>query len=163
MAERAAFKLRKESTTAYIGLGSNVGEREETIRKAIDRIDRLPGTRVSAVSRFRETKPVGIVDQPDFINAAARIETKLSARELLEALLDIERRLGRIRDRDRRWGPRTIDLDLLLYDDVRIDEPGLVVPHPRLTERAFVTDALRDVMEGATLAVPGQGVLGRES
>jgi 2-amino-4-hydroxy-6-hydroxymethyldihydropteridine diphosphokinase len=163
MAERGAFKPRKESTTAYIGLGSNLGEREATIKQAVGEIERLPGTRIRIVSRLRETKPVGIVDQPDFVNAVARIETTLSPRELLAGLLEIERGLGRNREREQRWGPRTIDLDLLLYGDARIEEPGLVLPHPRLMERSFVTEPLRDIMEGSRLAVPGQGVLKRRS
>jgi 2-amino-4-hydroxy-6-hydroxymethyldihydropteridine diphosphokinase len=162
MSGRRACKLRKESTTAYIGLGSNLGEREATIRRALDEIARLPRTRVAQVSRLRETTPVGVVDQPDFVNAAARLETELSPRELLDALLAIERRLGRERESERRWGPRTIDLDLLLYGGERLAEPGLEIPHPRLLERAFVTGPLREVMAGSVLAVPGQGTLRRE-
>jgi 2-amino-4-hydroxy-6-hydroxymethyldihydropteridine diphosphokinase len=161
MTTKRAFKPRKESTTAYIGLGANLGERELTLGAAVDAIDRLPGTTVAAVSAFRETKPVGVVDQPDFLNGAARVETSLSARELLDALLAIERDLGRDRGAEQRWGPRTIDLDLLVYGDDRIDEPGLQVPHPRLLERAFVTEPLRDVMAGASLLIPGQGKLAR--
>lgn len=153
------FKPRKESTTAYIGLGANLGERGATLRRALAEIDRLVGTRVRMVSSFHETKPVGVDDQPDFVNAVARVETALPARDLLEALLQIERGLGRDRSRERRWGPRTIDLDLLLYGTARIDEPGLVVPHPRLMERAFVTEPLREVMETPSLAIPGQGML----
>lgn len=153
------FKPRKESTTAYIGLGANLGEREATLRRALTEIDRLSRTRVRMVSSFHETKPVGVENQPDFLNAAARVETALSPPDLLEGLLGIERRLGRDRANERRWGPRTIDLDLLLYGTMRIDEPGLVVPHPRLIERAFVTEPLREVMETPRLAIPGQGML----
>lgn len=156
------FKPRKESTTAYIGLGANLGEREATLKRALAEIDGLAGTRVAMASRFRETEPVGVEDQPDFVNAVARIETALSARGLLDGLLEIERRLGRDRSEEQRWGPRTIDLDLLLYGAERIDEPGLVVPHPRLLERAFVTEPLREVMETASMAIPGQGILLRE-
>jgi 2-amino-4-hydroxy-6-hydroxymethyldihydropteridine diphosphokinase len=156
---KRAFKTRKESTTVYIGLGSNLGEREATLKRALDEIDSLPSTHVSAISRFHETKPVGVEDQPDFINAVARVETALPPRALLEALLAIERALGRDRSRERRWGPRTLDLDLLLYGQEQIAEPRLVVPHPRLMERAFVREPLREVMEGRSLAVPGQGVL----
>jgi 2-amino-4-hydroxy-6-hydroxymethyldihydropteridine diphosphokinase len=161
--EKRAFKKRKESTTAYIGLGSNLGEREATLKRALAEIDRLPATRVSMVSRCHETKPVGVEDQPDFVNAVARVETSLEPRDLLESLLAIERTLGRDRSREQRWGPRTIDLDLLLYGDERIAEPGLVVPHPRLMERSFVTEPLREVMEDRWMAVPGQGMLLRES
>jgi 2-amino-4-hydroxy-6-hydroxymethyldihydropteridine diphosphokinase len=143
----------------YIGLGANLGEREATLRRALAELGRLPETKVVATSPFRETAPVGVVDQPVFVNAAARLETQLSARELLDALLAIERRLGRDRTREHRWGPRTIDLDLLLYGEERIEEPGLDVPHPRLLERAFVTEPLRDVMAGDSLPIPGQGRL----
>ena len=159
MAADRSFKTRKESTTAYIGLGANLGEREATIRRALDEIGRLPGTRVSMVSRFHETKPVGVEDQPDFINAVARIETKFPPRDLLDRLLAIERRLGRRREAGERWGPRTIDLDLLLYGNEQVREPGLVVPHPRLLERAFVTEPLREVMTGEWMPIPGQGML----
>jgi 2-amino-4-hydroxy-6-hydroxymethyldihydropteridine diphosphokinase len=162
MTTKRAFKPRKESTTAYIGLGANLGEREATLRQALEAIAGLPTTRVAAVSPFRETKPVGVAEQPDFVNAAARVETALSARELLDALLAIERRLGRDRSREERWGPRFVDLDLLLYGGEQIDEPGLQVPHPRLLERPFVTEPLRDVMPGDSLPVPGQGELLRE-
>ena len=159
---KRARKHMKESTTAYIGLGANLGERELTVRQALEEIDRLPETSVAKVSRFHETEPVGVVDQPDFINAVARVETVLSARELLDELLRIERQLGRRREREQRWGPRTIDLDLLLFGSERIDEDGLVVPHPRLLERPFVTEPLREVMTEPAIDVPGQGRLCRD-
>jgi 2-amino-4-hydroxy-6-hydroxymethyldihydropteridine diphosphokinase len=155
MAETDAFKLRKESTTAYIGLGSNLGERDVTLHRAVDELGRLPGTRVVAVSRFRETEPVGVTDQPMFVNAAARIETSLRPRELLDALLEIERRLGRDRSAVERWGPRTIDLDLLLYGEETVDEPGLCLPHPRLHERRFALEPLNDL--DPELIVAGKG------
>jgi 2-amino-4-hydroxy-6-hydroxymethyldihydropteridine diphosphokinase len=161
MTEAQRVKPTKESTTAYIGLGANLGERELTLRRALAAIDRLPGTRVVGTSRFHDTKPVGVEDQPDFLNAVARIETSLAPRPLLEALLELERGFGRDRARERRWGPRTLDLDLLLFGDRQIDEPGLTVPHPRLLERPFVTEPLREVMDGRELPVPGQGVLHR--
>ena len=161
--EKRPFKLRKETTTAYIGLGANIGEREATLRRALASVDALPATRVAAVSRFRETKPVGVEDQPNFVNAVARVETALGPRELLDRLLEIERSLGRDRSRERRWGPRRVDLDLLLHGDARVSEPGLTVPHPRLMERAFVTEPLREVMSGSGLEIPGQGRLARES
>ena len=103
-----------------------------------------------AVSRFRETDPVGYVDQPRFLNAACVVETDLSARELLERLLAVERSLGRERARPR-FGPRTIDLDLLLYGDETIDEPGLTVPHPRLAERRFALEPLAELDHDLTL------------
>jgi 2-amino-4-hydroxy-6-hydroxymethyldihydropteridine diphosphokinase len=159
MTEERAIKPRQESTTAYIGLGANLGEREATLKRALDAIDALPSTRVWMISRFHETKPVGVEDQPDFVNAVARIETSLEPRALLDSLLEIERRLGRDRSREQRWGPRTIDLDLLVYGDVEIGEPGLVVPHPRVLERPFVTEPLREVMPGPWLRIPGQGLL----
>jgi 2-amino-4-hydroxy-6-hydroxymethyldihydropteridine diphosphokinase len=135
-------------TRAYVGVGANLGEREETIRAALAA---LPG--VVAVSELRETEPVGVVDQPPFLNGAAALETELSARELLHALLEAERSLGR--ERRERWGPRTIDLDLLLYGDATIDEPGLTVPHPRLHERRFALEPLLDL--DPELVVPGRG------
>jgi 2-amino-4-hydroxy-6-hydroxymethyldihydropteridine diphosphokinase len=135
-------------TRAYVGVGANLGEREETIRAALAA---LPG--VVGVSELRETEPVGVVDQPRFLNGAAALETELSARELLHALLEVERSLGR--ERGERWGPRTIDLDLLLHGDATIDEPGLTVPHPRLHERRFVLEPLLDL--DPELEIPGRG------
>ena len=135
-------------TRAYVGLGANLGDREGTIRAALAA---LPG--VVAVSELRETEPVGVVDQPPFLNGAAALETELSARELLEALQEVERGLGR--ERRERWGPRTIDLDLLLYADETIDEPGLTVPHPRLHERRFALEPLLDLEP--ELVIPGHG------
>ena len=134
--------------TAYIGLGSNLGDRQSTIEAAISA---LPG--VVAVSRLRETEPVGVLDQPPFLNAAAALETTLSPRELLGTLLAIERELGR--ERRERWGPRTIDLDLLLYGDAVVEEPGLTVPHPRLHERHFALEPLHEL--DPELVVPGRG------
>jgi 2-amino-4-hydroxy-6-hydroxymethyldihydropteridine diphosphokinase len=106
------------------------------------------------VSRFRETEPVGLDDQPRFVNAAAVVETELSPRALLELLLEVEAALGRTRSGPR-FGPRTIDLDLLLYDDAALDEPGLTIPHPRLHERLFVLEPLVEL--DPTLVVPGRG------
>jgi 2-amino-4-hydroxy-6-hydroxymethyldihydropteridine diphosphokinase len=160
--KRRARKLMKETTTAYIGLGANLGERESTLKRALAEIDRLPDTTIRMISSFHETEPVGVVDQPDFVNAVARIETTLSARELLDGLLGIERRLGRRREHEERWGPRRIDLDLLLYGQTKIKEPGLRVPHPRLMEREFVKVPLREVMQGAYMHIPGQGTLLRD-
>jgi 2-amino-4-hydroxy-6-hydroxymethyldihydropteridine diphosphokinase len=130
---------------AYVGLGSNLGEREATLRQALEALGGTAGIEVVAVSSFRETDPVGIVDQPRFVNAAVMLETSLTARELLERLLEVERSLGRDRVVEERWGPRTVDLDLLLYGGEAIDEPGLEVPHPRLTERAFVLEPLLEL------------------
>jgi 2-amino-4-hydroxy-6-hydroxymethyldihydropteridine diphosphokinase len=130
---------------AFVGLGSNLGEREATLWKALEGLGATEGIEVVAVSSFRETDPVGKVDQPRFVNAAAALETSLRPRELLERLLDVERSLGRDRAVEERWGPRTLDLDLLLYGGESIDEPGLEVPHPRLAERAFVLEPLLEL------------------
>ncbi len=139
-------------TTAYVGLGANLGDRERTIRRALE----LLGDEVVAVSSLRETDPVGYVDQPRFLNGAARLETERTARELLDRLLAIERELGRTRE-GARYGPRTIDLDLLLYGDAVIDELGLTLPHPHLHERAFVLEPLAEL--DPALIVPGRGRL----
>jgi 2-amino-4-hydroxy-6-hydroxymethyldihydropteridine diphosphokinase len=138
-------------TRAYVGLGANLGAREQTIRAAAA----LIGAR--RLSRIRETQPWGVVDQPSFLNAVAVLDTDLSAQGLLELMLDVERRLGREREDGERWGPRTIDLDLLLYGSELIDLPGLHVPHPRLHERLFVLEPLHELVPD--LEVPGRGSL----
>ncbi len=132
---------RAAVTIAYVGVGSNLGDREGSIRRAAE----LIGAR--RLSTVIETEPWGLEDQPRFLNAAAELETQLSARALLELLLDVERRLGRVRG-GQRWGPRSIDLDLLLFGGETIDEPGLTVPHPFLLERAFVLGAARRARAG---------------
>ena len=137
---------------AYIGLGANLGERELNLRRAVELLGADPAIEVVGVSSLRETDPVGYVDQPRFLNGAVALETTLSARELLGRMLAIERELGRDRTSEERWGPRTIDLDLLLYGNERIDEPGLTVPHPRLTERRFVLEPLAEL--DAELSLP---------
>lgn len=137
-------------TLAYVGLGSNLGDREGLVRRAAD----LIGAR--RLSSLLETEPWGRANQPKFLNAAAEIETPLSPRQLLVHLLDVERRLGRERIGPR-WGPRTIDLDLLLYGDDTIDEPDLVVPHPRLLEREFALRPLAELVP--TLKIPGNGTV----
>ena len=140
-------------TRAYVGLGANLGPREQTLRRAVELIDRTSGVDVLAVSELRETEPVGAVDQPPFLNGAVALETSLSARELLDLLLDVERDLGRVRNE--RWGPRLVDLDLLLYGAETIDEPGLRVPHPRLHERGFALEPLAEL--DPDLVIPGRG------
>jgi 2-amino-4-hydroxy-6-hydroxymethyldihydropteridine diphosphokinase len=142
-------------TAAYVGLGANLGEREETIRRAVELLGVAGFVDVVAVSELRETDPVGVVDQPPFLNGAVVVETTLSPRELLELLLEIERSLGRVRDG--RWGPRTIDLDLLLYGDEVVDEPGLRVPHTRLHERRFALEPLADL--DPVQEIPGRGTV----
>ena len=140
--------------TAYIGIGSNLGERESTIRDALALLAADPELEVEAVSSIRETDPVGMVDQPRFLNAAIRLATDLAPYPLLERLLAVEQQLGRVRTGER-YGPRTIDLDLLLYGDEIVDEPGLRVPHPRLAERRFVLEPLAELDPG--LVIPGLG------
>lgn len=139
---------------AYVGLGANLGAREETLHSALEMLGDEPGVEVVGVSAFRETEPVGVVEQPRFVNAAAALETEIGARQLLDVLLDLERRLGRVRG-GMRWGPRVVDLDLLLYGDETVDEPGLRVPHPHLHERRFALEPLADLDPG--LAIPGHG------
>jgi 2-amino-4-hydroxy-6-hydroxymethyldihydropteridine diphosphokinase len=139
---------------AFVGLGANLGPKEVTLLRAVDLLGAEPGVEVLALSQLRETDPVGVVDQPQFLNGAVAIETTLSPRELLDVLLRIERELGRVRD-GRRWGPRTIDLDLLLYEGEVVDEPGLRVPHPHLHERRFALEPLVEL--DPELEVPGRG------
>jgi 2-amino-4-hydroxy-6-hydroxymethyldihydropteridine diphosphokinase len=142
-------------TRAYVGLGSNLGDREATLLRALQGLKDEPEIEILAVSSLRETDPVGYLDQPRFLNGVAVIETSLTARELLGRLLDIERRLGRRRGEGPPLGPRTIDLDLLLYGDETIAEPGLQIPHPRLHERLFVLEPLAELAPDAV--VPGRG------
>ena len=144
---------------AYVALGSNLGDREQNLLGAVEALGAEPGVDVVAVSGLIETEPVGFLDQPRFVNGVAAIETTLSARALLEVLLDVERRFGRIREGVPAQGPRTLDLDLLLYGVAEIDEPGLRVPHPRLHERAFVLEPLAELAPG--LEIPGRGPVER--
>ena len=141
-------------TRAYVALGANLGDRERTLRAAVDALAAEDGIEVVAVSTLRETEPVGVGEQPRFLNGAAELETTLTARELLDRLLAVEQRFGRVRSSGEH-GPRTLDLDLLLYGDEVIDEPGLAVPHPRLHERSFVLEPLAELAPG--LVVPGRG------
>jgi 2-amino-4-hydroxy-6-hydroxymethyldihydropteridine diphosphokinase len=145
-------------TVAYVGLGSNLGDREATLRGAVDALGADPDIAVIAVSTFRETDPVGPVpDQPRFLNGAVAVETSLSGRELLGRLLEVERRFGRVRDGVPSQGPRTLDLDLLVFGDERIDEPGLRVPHPHLHERRFALEPLAEL--APALELSGHGTL----
>jgi 2-amino-4-hydroxy-6-hydroxymethyldihydropteridine diphosphokinase len=137
-------------TIAFVGLGANLGNREKAIRDAARLLE------ARRLSTIRETEPWGLTDQPRFLNAVAQVETARTPRALLDRLLEIERELGRVRDGPR-WGPRAIDLDLLLYADRRIDEPGLKVPHPRLHERLFVLEPLAELAPDAL--VPGLGTV----
>ena len=121
---------------AFIGLGSNLGDREANLRAALEHLARTPETAVVRASSLYDTEPVGVEEQPHFLNAVAQLETQLTPQQLLWNLMLIERRLGRVRTQ--RWGPRPIDLDLLFYDDRTIAEPDLTVPHPEAHRRAFV-------------------------
>jgi 2-amino-4-hydroxy-6-hydroxymethyldihydropteridine diphosphokinase len=141
-------------TRAYVGLGANLGDRESTLRAAVGDLAAEEGISVVAVSTLRDTKPVGVGEQPRFLNGVVSLETTLSARDLLDRLLEIEQRFGRIRVPGEH-APRTLDLDLLLYGDEEMDEPGLMVPHPRLHERRFVLEPLAELAPG--LVVPGRG------
>jgi 2-amino-4-hydroxy-6-hydroxymethyldihydropteridine diphosphokinase len=148
-----AANIAPVSKTAFVGIGSNLGDREDNLRRAVELLSAEQGVEVMAVSEIRETEPVGPVEQGAFLNGAVRVETGLGPRELLERLLAVEQRLGRVREE--RWGPRTIDLDLLLYGDEAVDEPGLTVPHPRLHERRFALEPLADL--APSLEIPGKG------
>lgn len=139
---------------AYVGIGANLGDREVTIRRALELLADRPGIEVLAVSQLRETEPWGYADQPPFLNGAAVVLTSLPAHELLDVLIGVERELGRSRAGPR-YGPRTIDLDLLLYGDIEVDEPGLALPHPRLHEREFALEPLLDL--DPELVIPGRG------
>jgi 2-amino-4-hydroxy-6-hydroxymethyldihydropteridine diphosphokinase len=139
---------------AYIGLGSNLGDQEATIHRALELLGADDDIEVTAVSTLVETDPVGYENQPRFLNGVAALLTELPARDLLERMFAVERELGRTRTGPR-FGPRTIDLDLLLYGQESMDEPGLRVPHPRLAERRFVLEPLAEL--DRNLQVPGRG------
>ena len=144
---------------AWRGLSSDSGRTSATkqglIAAAVELLGSEEGIEVVAVSTLRETDPVGYEDQPRFLNGVAELDTELPPRELLGRLLEIERRLGRVRGQGPRFGPRTIDLDLLLVGGVVIDEPGLTLPHPRLQERRFVLEPLAEL--DPALEIPGRG------
>lgn len=148
--------------TAYIALGANLGDRAANIARAIDLLNETPGATVVAVSSLHETAALTRVgvdpDSPAYLNACAALETALPPRELLYALLEAERRLDRTRTPGERWAPRTIDLDLLLFGVSVIDEPGLVVPHPRLHERRFVLEPLAEIAPDAVHPILGMTI-----
>lgn len=139
-----------------VGVGSNLGDREFLIRKAVEAMRDLPRTLVVRVSSLYDTEPVGEVDQPAFLNAVVWLETTLEPRELLWQLLLIEKRMGRVRSQ--RWGPRPIDLDLLFYDDRQIEEPDLTVPHPEATRRAFVLMPLLELDPDFVHPITGESI-----
>ncbi len=141
-----------EWVTAYLGLGANLGDKQETIQQALLELDALPTIKVVAVSSLHQTVPVGITDQPDFLNGAAAIQTTLTPQELLAQVLQMEQRLGRVRTV--RWGPRTIDIDILAFGDEIVSQPHLTIPHPRLEERAFALLPLAEI--APDLRLPGE-------
>ncbi len=143
--------MDSENIVAYIGLGANLGDRWLNLQQALKELAALPTIEIGPLSSVYETAPVGMTEQPDFLNMAAQVRTTLSARGLLDALLHIETEMGRTRTV--RWGPRVIDLDLLVFGDIQITLPGLVVPHPRLQERDFVLMPLVEI--APTLVLPG--------
>ncbi|MCI2890949.1 2-amino-4-hydroxy-6-hydroxymethyldihydropteridine diphosphokinase [Staphylococcus hominis] len=128
---------------AYLGLGSNIGDRKQLLLTAIDLIGNIKGIKITKQSSIYETAPIGYTDQPNFLNLCLEIETKLSPQQLLKHCLDIEQQLHRVREI--RWGPRTLDIDILLYSDNIIETDNLSVPHPRMQERAFVLIPLNDI------------------
>ena len=143
--------------TTYIALGANLGDPAATVNAAFAALADLPQTRLAATSALYRTAPVGITEQPEFINAAARLETELAPEALLDALLAIEQQFGRVRAE--RNGPRTLDLDILLYGNLVVDTPRLTLPHPRLHLRAFVLYPLADVVPAPAFPLPGRGTL----
>jgi 2-amino-4-hydroxy-6-hydroxymethyldihydropteridine diphosphokinase len=141
--------------TAFVGLGSNLEQPERQVRDALRELRDLPDTRLLSQSPLYRSSPLGPGDQPDYVNAVAMLDTALDAHVLLDRLQALERAHGRVRNRH--WGPRTLDLDLLLYDDQRIDSVRLSVPHPQMHERAFVLVPLHDI--APDLYLPGVGAL----
>ena len=136
-------------TRAYLALGGNLGDVAGEFVTALQGLSSTPAMRLVALSRVYRTPPWGVTDQPDFLNMAAAIDTDLSARALLEACLGIEKASGRVRDR--RWGPRNIDIDVIAFGDAKVDEPDLTIPHPRAHERAFVLAPLAELADGLVL------------
>ena len=140
---------------AYVGLGGNLGDVRTTLAAALQALNQIPQTNLRQYSKLYRTPAWGKTDQPSFLNAAAELITQLPPRALLEQLLSIEQRFGRSRDQDEKWGPRSLDLDLLAYEQQILDEPGLHLPHPHLHQRAFVLVPLAEI--AGDFAVPGQG------
>ncbi len=138
---------------AYVAIGSNLNQPRERVSEACERIRALPATRLELRSRLYLTRPMGPQDQPDYVNAAAGLLTQFTARALLDALLDIERRMGR--ERHERWGPRQIDLDLVWMVGEVVEQPGLTLPHPGVSARNFVLYPLGDI--APMLDIPGHG------
>lgn len=145
------------SVVAFVGLGSNLGDSAAMLRDAFDALSTIEGTQLLRASRLYRTPAWGVTSQPDFVNAVAMLRTQRTPQQLLAAMLGIERDAGRSRQADGsdRWGPRTLDLDLLLFGDAVIDEPGLHVPHPHLHERAFALVPLLEI--APEVVIPGVG------
>ena len=141
--EVIAVPMSSSPVEAYVSLGSNLGDREGWLRAAASSLARLPATRLTRISSLYETRPWGLTDQPDFLNAAACLLTSLEPLQLLRQAQAVEAQLGRLRTV--RWGPRTVDIDLLVYDDLRMATPELTLPHPRMLERAFVLVPLAEI------------------
>lgn len=136
-------------TAAYLGIGSNVGERRDFCRRAVAELGRVEGVRITATSSLYETSPVGGPPQRSFVNMVARVDTDLEPQELLDVCKATERRLGR-EPSDIRWGPRTVDIDILTFGEEKVVEPGLEIPHPRMTQRRFVLVPLLEIDPGAS-------------
>lgn len=141
--------------TAFVALGANLGDPAATIRAAFAALANLPESRIKHTSSLYRTAPVGIEEQPDFVNAVAELETTLAPESLLDALLEIEQRFGRIRAEKN--GPRTLDLDILFYNNLQLDLPRLTLPHPRLHLRAFVLQPLAEI--APLMVLPGRGTI----
>ncbi len=144
--------------TAYLGLGANLGNRQQTIKQALRELAAQPTIKVDAVSSLYQTAPVGRTDQPNFLNAAAAIRTILTPMELLAYILQLEQQMGRVRTV--RWGPRTIDIDILMYGSEEINQLNLTIPHARLGERAFALVPLAEI--APDLRLPGDRETVRE-
>jgi 2-amino-4-hydroxy-6-hydroxymethyldihydropteridine diphosphokinase len=141
-----------KTTLAYIGLGSNLNNPLQQVQSAIKQLACEPALSLQAVSRFYTSQPMGPQDQPDYVNAVIALKTSLPAPDLLQLLFKVERQHGRVRDSQRRWGARTLDLDLLLYGDTQLHTPDLQIPHPGICQRAFVLLPLLDI--APTLSLP---------
>lgn len=141
--DHVAVEIVRKRHTAYISLGTNLGDKKENLLKALSEIDKLENTLIKKQSEFIVTTPFGNVEQDDFLNSVIEIETLYTPRELLSVLLEIEKKLGRIRDI--KWGPRLIDLDILIYDNEVINEENLIIPHPWMNERMFVLEPFAEI------------------
>lgn len=144
-----------DAIRAFVGLGGNIGDVANTLMEAMWALEALPQTSVRSQSDLYRSPPWGRTDQAEFINAVVELQTRLAATVLLERMIEIEEKFGRVRNMDERWGPRTLDLDLLVYGDQTIQTPGLCIPHPHLHERGFVLVPLAQI--APRLEVPGQG------